>query len=85
MKQTLNCIYLKYDEIKRNNMIQFINQNTFRYTKMEADAYTKEGQPMNILSIHRFSKAECVIYIDRIWKFNDMFVCKWKLKTIYLR
>ena len=24
------------------------------------------------------------IYIDKIWKFNEKFICKWKAKVIYL-
>ena len=87
LDETNTELYLS--QIRRDKKKQYdpnlLIKIPFRYTKMEADAYTKEGQPMTILSIHRFSKAECVIYIDRIWKFNDMFVCKWKLKTIYLR
>ena len=27
---------------------------------------------------------QCDIYIDKIWKFNDVYYCKWKARKIYL-
>ena len=26
----------------------------------------------------------CDIYIDKIWKFNDRFYCKWKVRNIFV-
>ena len=27
---------------------------------------------------------QCDIYIDKIWKYNDVYYCKWKARKIYL-
>lgn len=56
----------------------------FRYNKFECEAYNQEGGLINLLTINPFSKVECDIYIDKIWKFNDQFICKWKCQTIQL-
>ena len=29
-------------------------------------------------------KLKCDIYIDKIWKFNGKYVCKWKVKNILI-
>lgn len=39
---------------------------------------------LNINNIHKFSKVKCDIYIDKIWKYNNKFICKWKLKDMYI-
>tara|TARA_B110001469_G_C9644723_1_gene325380 strand:+ start:1217 stop:1819 length:603 start_codon:yes stop_codon:yes gene_type:complete len=56
----------------------------FRYNKFECEAYNKEGNLINLLNINPFSKVQCDIYIDKIWLFNDIFICKWKCQTIQL-
>jgi len=56
----------------------------FRYSKFECDAYNRDGELINILNISRFSKMQCDIFIDKIWVFNDQYICKWKVKTIQL-
>ena len=33
----------------------------------------------------KFSKIFYDIYIDKIWKFNEKYICKWKVKKIQLR
>jgi hypothetical protein len=57
----------------------------FRYNKMDINCYNKEGDNINILNLSKFSKVKCDIYIDKIWLFNEKYICKWKLKTLYLR
>ena len=37
-----------------------------------------------VTNIFKFSKLKCDIYIDNIWKFNDKYVCKWKVKNILI-
>ena len=37
-----------------------------------------------VINIFKFSKLKCDIYIDNIWKFNDKYVCKWKVKNILI-
>jgi hypothetical protein len=39
---------------------------------------------INIENICNFTKMRCDIYIDKIWKWNDVFTCKWKVKVIHL-
>ena len=43
-----------------------------------------EKYNLNVSNIHKFSKVKCDIYIDKIWKYNDKYICKWKLNKIYI-
>ena len=56
----------------------------FRQNKFELEAINNEGTPINVLNISRFSKVKCDIYIDKIWKFHDQYVCKWKLNRLVI-
>lgn len=55
----------------------------FKYNKFEVDIYNDKF-PMSILNIQKYMNMKCDIYIDKIWKFNDRFVCKWKVRNIYV-
>ncbi len=56
----------------------------FRYNKFETDIYTeREGVP-NLLQIPSFANIQCDIYLDKIWKMNEKFYGKWKVKCVYL-
>lgn len=57
----------------------------FRQNRFELEAYNKEGEHINILNIPKFCKVQCDIYIDKIWKFNDQYVCKWKLYKLIMK
>ena len=46
--------------------------------------YSDEYDTCNIRNLKNFTKMKCDIYIDKIWYFNDQFICKWKMKKIYL-
>ena len=48
------------------------------------DIKSKSG-PVSIANIFKFSKLKCDIYIDNIWKFNDKYVCKWKVRRILIQ
>ena len=37
---------------------------------------------VSVRNIFKFSKLKCDIYIDNIWKFNDKYICKWKVNKI---
>ena len=37
-----------------------------------------------VTNIFKFSKLQCDIYIDNIWKFNGKYICKWKVKKILI-
>ena len=55
----------------------------FSKNKYDIDIRNKEGE-CSISNIYNFSKMQCDIYIDNIWKFNEKYVCKWKVKKIQL-
>jgi len=54
----------------------------FSQNRFSVEYKNKEGDRLDILNIPRFSKLQCDIYIDKIWKYNDQYVCKWKAKKI---
>ena len=37
---------------------------------------------LSVSQLFNFSKLKCDIYIDKIWKYNGKFVCKWKVDKI---
>ena len=61
----------------------FIIKLPFKYNKFDVDIYNDKF-PISILSIQKFMSMTCDIYIDKIWKFNDKYICKWKVKNIYV-
>jgi hypothetical protein len=50
----------------------------------DIDIYSDDYDTCNIKNLNNFTKMKCDIYIDKIWKFNEQFICKWKAKVIYL-
>ena len=56
----------------------------FRYNKFETDIYSDRDEIPNLLQIPSFAKVQCDIYLDKIWKMNDKFYGKWKVKCVYL-
>ena len=57
----------------------------FRQNKFELEAYNKDGDIINVMNIPKFCKVQCDIYIDKIWKFNDQYICKWKLHRLVMK
>ena len=55
----------------------------FRDNSYNVDIKTKDSS-VSITNIFKFSKLKCDIYIDKIWKFNDKYVCKWKVERILI-
>ena len=55
----------------------------FTYNKYDVDIYHDDFL-ISIFNIAKFSKMKCDIYIDKIWKFNGKYICKWKVKKIYV-
>jgi len=53
----------------------------FHSNRYDVDVKTKNGS-CSVTNIFNFSKLNCEIYIDKIWKFNDKYVCKWKVNKI---
>ena len=56
----------------------------FVENRYEIEVFNDEKKNINIYNINNFVKMRCDIYIDKIWKYNDIFYCKWKARKIYL-
>ena len=39
---------------------------------------------ITIKNLTKFINVKCDIYIDKIWKYNDQYICKWKASKIYV-
>ena len=55
----------------------------FIKNKFNVEVYNDDYM-LNILNINKFSKLKCDIYIDKIWKYNEKYICKWKVSKIYV-
>ena len=55
----------------------------FNYNKYEVDIYNDKF-PTTILGIQKYTTMTCDIYIDKIWKYNDQYICKWKVRNIFI-
>ena len=64
-------------------IIRLIVKLPFVYNKYTVDIYN-DNFPITIQNIQKFNNMKCDIYIDKIWKYNDKFICKWKAKNIYV-
>ena len=58
--------------------IPFNNQNRYDVEMKNKDS------DCSISKIYNFSKLQCDIYIDKIWKFNGRYVYKWKASKVYI-
>ena len=56
----------------------------FVENRYEIEVFNDEKENINIYNINNFVKMRCDIYIDKIWKYNDVFYCKWKARKLYL-
>ena len=56
----------------------------FSYNKFQCDIYSDEYASVGIMNISKFSKLQCDIYLDKIWKYNENYISKWKVKMIHL-
>jgi hypothetical protein len=56
----------------------------FSYNRFQCDIYSDDYEGANIMNISKFCKLQCDIYIDKIWKYNDSYISKWKVKMIHL-
>lgn len=79
-----NELYLSQIQINKKYDPNLIVKVPFRYTKFEVECKNSKGEDIYINNIPRFSKVRCDIYIDKIWKFNENYVCKWKLNKLQL-
>lgn len=60
-----------------------ITKLPFSYNKYDVDIYHND-YPITINNIQKFSNMICDIFIDKIWVYNDTYICKWKVKNIYV-
>jgi len=56
----------------------------FQYNKFQTDIYSDHSSFVSLLNIQSFTMMKCDIYLDKLWKINDTFHCKWKCKAIHL-
>ena len=56
----------------------------YQPNRYEVDVFSDEHDSINLYNINNFVRMQCDIYIDKIWKYNEIFYCKWKAKKIYL-
>ena len=56
----------------------------FSYNRFQCDIYADNYDGVGITNISKFCKLQCDIYLDKIWKYNDNYVSKWKVKMIHL-
>ena len=73
---------IRYDKEDRYDP-NLIVKIPFSNNKYDIDIINKHGIA-SITNIYKFSKMQCDIYIDKIWKFNERYVCKWKVSKIAL-
>lgn len=55
----------------------------FKGNSYDVDIRNKDS-PCSITNVYKWTKMKCDIYIDKIWKFNGKYVCKWKVKKILI-
>jgi len=56
----------------------------FSANKYDVEIQNKD-KGCSLSNVYNFSKMKCDIYIDKIWKYNERFVCKWKVKKILIQ
>ena len=56
----------------------------FSYNRFQCDIYSDSYSNINIMNISKFCKIQCDIYLDKIWKYNENYVSKWKVKMIHI-
>jgi len=55
----------------------------FTNNRYNVDIRNKDS-PCSITNLYKFSKVKCDIYIDKIWKYNGKFICKWKVNKLFI-
>ena len=78
-------LYKSQIQYSKNDMYDpsLVVKLPFKYNKFETDIYSDDF-PLSIFNIQKYMNMKCDIYIDKIWKFNDKFYCKWKVRNIFI-
>lgn len=71
-----------YDTNKKYDPLLLIKV-PFLNNRFDVNVYN-DNYNLNISNINKYSKVKCDIYIDKIWYYNGRYICKWKLKNIYV-
>jgi len=74
---------IKYDKKGRYDP-NLLVKIPFHYNKFQTDIYSDSHSAINLFYLQKFAKIQCDIYIDKVWKYNNQFVCKWKVSCIHL-
>ena len=56
----------------------------FKDNRYMVDMCDKDSSACSVTNIYNFTDMQCDIFIDKIWKFNEQYVCKWKVAKILL-
>ena len=83
-----NC-NLYNSQIKQDSNMKYdpylIIKIPFRNNKYEVDIRNKgNNNYCSITNLYNFTKVRCDIYIDKIWKYNERYICKWKLSRLLI-
>ena len=54
----------------------------YKNNKFFCDAITKTNEFINIFKLKKNDNLECVIYIDKIWRYKNKYHYKWKVNKI---
>jgi hypothetical protein len=74
---------IKYDKQQRYDPNLEV-KIPFSYNRFQCDIYSDSYDGVGIMNISKFCKLQCDIYLDKIWKYNDTYISKWKVKMIHL-
>tara|TARA_B100001094_G_C18153359_1_gene784994 strand:- start:1639 stop:2037 length:399 start_codon:yes stop_codon:yes gene_type:complete len=73
---------IKYDKQERYDPNLSVKV-PFQKNRYDIDIHSEDSES-SLTRIYNFSKLKCDIYIDKLWKFNDHFICKWKVKRVVI-
>lgn len=74
---------IKYDKQKQYDP-NLATKIPFSYNQFQCDIYSDSYSAVSIMDVKKFSRVQCDIYLDKIWKYNDNYISKWKIKMIHL-
>ena len=78
---------LYLSQIKVDNQMKY-DPNLILKVPFKGNGYDvnikNKGSSISVTNIYKWTKLKCDIYIDKIWKFNGKYVCKWKVKNILI-
>jgi hypothetical protein len=67
---------------KKNCLPLLICKIPYKNNKIFCDAITKTNEFINIFKLKKNDILECVIYIDKIWRYKNNYYYKWKVNKI---